>query len=77
MSISQSNKPPRPLSGPWKRFQLWRAQRMYARIPKLKDEAQRLFHEANRLVRMHSRPPPPLFDRLSSEDEQEQWQRGK
>lgn len=74
----RSNKPTRPLSGPWKRFQLWRAKRMYARIALLELEANVLLRHANRLVRENSVPPPgPLFAGASSEEEQDDWMRGK
>ena len=41
----------------WRRFQIWRANRMYAAIPLLKIEADRLMRE-------NAQPPMPLFDGL-------------
>lgn len=47
----------------WKRFQYWRAMRMYARVVWHKDQAEKLFAEANRLMGRNVQPPMPLFDR--------------
>ena len=41
----------------WNRYQIWRAQRMYARIARLEMEARTLFAEANALMRKHAEDP--------------------
>lgn len=53
-------------SGPrvlWRRFQIWRAMRKYARIIELRTEAEVLKIEADMLMRENAQPPMPLFDR--------------
>ena len=47
----------------WRRFQTWRAMRMYARVARLEVEAARLFDKANSLITQNVRAPMPLFDR--------------
>lgn len=47
----------------WRRFQYWRAMRMYAQVVRLKDRAERLFAKANRLIGRNVQAPMPLFDR--------------
>ena len=75
MSTLQSNKLTRLPSSPWKRFQLRRAKRMYARIALLELEAGELLLHANQLVRENSRPPMPLFEYGNDHDEQDRWMR--
>lgn len=48
----------------WRRFQLWRADRIYARVRRMGYEAERLTAIADRLVGTNVKPPMPLFDRL-------------
>ena len=73
-----NNKLARPVSSPWKRFQIWRARRMYTRIPELELEAHYLLLRANQLVRENSVPlPGPRFAGVSTQEEQEDWMRGK
>lgn len=43
-------------------LQYWRAMRMYARIARLRDEGERLYAKANRLMGRNVQPPMPLFD---------------
>jgi hypothetical protein len=46
----------------WRRFHIWRAQRMYRAIPPMKAKA-------DALMRKHAQAPCPLFDRLDDENE--------
>lgn len=49
----------------WKRYQVWRAMRMLRRIPVMREEAQAMLAEAQRLLRENTIPPAgPLFDGL-------------
>ena len=48
----------------WRRFQHWRAMRMYARVIELAAEAEALTAKADRLIGKNVRAPMPLFDRL-------------
>lgn len=48
----------------WRRFQKWRAMRIYARVRRMPAEAERLTQKADRLIGQNVRPPMPLFDRL-------------
>jgi len=50
------------LTSLWRRFQYWRAMRMYARIARLRDEGERLYAKANRLMGRNVQPPMTLFD---------------
>jgi len=47
----------------WRRFQCWRAMRLYGRVVRLRDQAETLFARANRLMGRNVQPPMPLFDR--------------
>lgn len=47
----------------WRRFQYWRAMKMFARITWHKDEAERLYATANRLIGRNVQQAMPLFDR--------------
>ena len=47
----------------WRRFQYWRAMRLYGRVVRLRDQAETLFARANRLMGRNVQPPMPLFDR--------------
>ena len=53
--------------GLWRRFQYWRAMRMYARVVWHKREAERLYAKANRLTGRNVAPPMPLFDMVEVE----------
>lgn len=44
----------------WRRFEIWRAKRIYDAIPLLKEKA-------DALMRKHAQAPLPLFDRLEEE----------
>lgn len=46
----------------WRRFQYWRAMRMYARIVRLRSEAETLYAKANKLMGRNVQAPMPLFD---------------
>lgn len=46
----------------WRRFQYWRAMRKLSRIVWHKDQAERLYAEANRLMGRNVQAPLPLFD---------------
>ena len=61
MNTSQSNVPTRRLARLWKRFQHWRAMRIYARIPRMHAKAARLYAKANLLIGRNVRQPMPLF----------------
>ena len=51
-----------------KRFNAWRARRIYRRIIAMALNAERLKHKADRLVGDNVKPPmPTLFDRLDDE----------
>jgi hypothetical protein len=50
----------------WRRFQHWRAMRIYRRVDRMHFEAQVLTYRADRLIAKHVKPPMPLFDRLDS-----------
>lgn len=67
MNTSQSNGLTRMLALQFRRFQHWRAMRMYARISRLKDEAEWLYEKANRLIGRNVQHPMPLFDRDNQE----------
>ena len=47
----------------WRRFQKWRAMRMYAQVVQLELKAARTFAKANKLIAENVPPPLPLFDR--------------
>lgn len=51
----------------WRRFQHWRAMRMYARVHAMARESEALAAKADRLIGKNVKPPMPLFDRLDSE----------
>lgn len=51
----------------FRKFQYWRAMRMYRRVVALHREAEALVAEADRLIGQNVKPPMPLFDRLDSE----------
>lgn len=49
----------------WRRFQIWRAKRMYAQLARMELESQALFEKANALMRRHAEDPQarlPLGD---------------
>jgi len=46
----------------WRRFQLWRAMRIYTRVVLMGEEAIRLAAKADRLIGKNVKPPMPLFD---------------
>ena len=48
----------------WRRYQVWRAKRMYRRVVSIRVEAEMLMLEANQLMRDNAEPPPPgpLFE---------------
>jgi hypothetical protein len=63
MNTYGSSKPTATLGLLWKRFQYWRAMRKLARIVWHKDQAERLYAEANKLMGRSVQAPLPLFDR--------------
>lgn len=63
MNTYRSSKPTATLGLLWRRFQYWRAMRKLSRIVWHKDQAERLFAEANRLMGRNVQAPLPLFDR--------------
>ncbi len=68
MNIYESKPSTRGLGALWRRFQIWRAMRKYARIIELRTEAEVLKIEADMLIRENSIPPAgPLFDRLNDD----------
>lgn len=46
----------------WRRFQYWRALRIYARAQAMAREAERLVAIADRLIGENIKPPMPLMD---------------
>jgi hypothetical protein len=50
----------------WRRFNLWRALRIYARCNRQSERLRLRLAKADRLVRDNSLAPCPLFDRLDS-----------
>lgn len=49
----------------WRRFNIWRANRMYARVKAMPETAQRLKSRADQLMRRHAEDPQrrlPLGD---------------
>jgi hypothetical protein len=49
----------------WRRFQIWRAKRMYERVARMELESRALFEKANDLMRRHAEDPQarlPLGD---------------
>lgn len=63
MNTSLSKVLGKLLAGPWRRFQKWRAMRMYAQVPRLEIKARLLFDKANRLM-AENVPPPELLRRM-------------
>ncbi len=63
MNTWRSNALTKTPHGLWRRFQHWRAMRMYARVVWHRREAERLLARANRLIGRNVEPPMPLFDR--------------
>jgi hypothetical protein len=51
----------------WRRFQHWRAMRLYARVNAMPEEARRLTARADRMIGKNVKPPMPLFDWRDSE----------
>ena len=59
----------------WRRFNIWRATRIYARVIEMKTkgkmlaiEAEILAAKADRLIGRNAKPPMPLFDRLDDSE---------
>ena len=46
----------------WRRFQIWRAQRMYTRVVLMELESKALFEKANQLMRRHAEDPQQRLD---------------
>lgn len=53
----------------WRRFNVWRARRMYARIIAMHVRSLSLKAHADWLMRENAQPPCPLFDRLKDKGE--------
>lgn len=47
----------------WRRFNHWRAMRIYAQVRRMPHRAAALTAKADRLIGKNVRPPMPLFDR--------------
>lgn len=45
----------------WRRFHIWRAKRMYARVMRMEPESERLLNKADRLMRKHAEDPQQRF----------------
>lgn len=58
----------------WRKFQIWRAIRIYKYVGREKDRLRRLVIKADRLIRGNSEAPQMSFDWAR---EQEMWSRGK
>ncbi len=43
----------------WHRFHVWRANRMYAQVIQMEQDAREIFEEATRLIRKHAEDPQP------------------
>lgn len=57
-----------PLFALWRRFNAWRARRLYRRIVAMALEAERMKRKADRLIGDNVKPPTPdLFDWRDSE----------
>lgn len=67
MNISQSRGLTRLPMRLWRRFNHWRAMRLYARVRRMPEQAAELTAMADRLIGKNVRPPMPLFDRDYSE----------
>lgn len=46
----------------WRRFNHWRAMRLYARVRRMPHLAAAMTAKADRLIGKNVRPPMPLFD---------------
>ena len=46
----------------WRKFQIWRAMRIYKRIDMERDRLRRLKAKADRLISDNTIAPHPLFD---------------
>jgi len=69
MSTSQSNAVTKLPALLWRRFQYWRAMRIYRRVAAMKIQVERLYAKANRLIGKNVQPPMPLFDRLNNDNQ--------
>jgi hypothetical protein len=58
----------------WRKFQIWRAIRIYKYVDRERDRLRRLVMKADRLISGNSEPPQMSFDWAR---EQEMWSRGK
>lgn len=67
MNTLQSKSPGKAPMQLWRRFQKWRAMRMYKRVLWHESEAAWLKHRADQLIGRNIRPPMPLFDRLDND----------
>jgi len=43
----------------WRRFNIWRANRMYVRVARMEMQSRALFEKANELMRRHAEDPQP------------------
>lgn len=46
----------------WRRFNHWRAMRLYAQVRRMPHRAAAMTAKADRLIGKNVRPPMPLFD---------------
>lgn len=67
MNISQLNGLTRLPMRLWRRFNHWRAMRIYSQVRRMPHRAAELTAKADRLIGKNVRPPMPLFDRDDSE----------
>lgn len=62
MNTSQSNGLTAMPMRLWRRFNHWRAMRIYAQVRRMPHRAAALTAKADRLIGKNVRPPMPLFD---------------
>ncbi len=67
MNISTLSGPTKLPMRLWRRFQHWRAMRIYARVRRLSERGRLLTAKADRLIGTNVKPPMPLFDRMDGE----------
>jgi len=68
MNTLQSNTLGKAPMNLWRRFQCWRAMRIYARVKRMPFLAEHLTAKADRLIGRNVRPPMPLFDGLDDRE---------
>ena len=62
MNTSQLSGPTKLPMRLWRRFNHWRAMRLYAQVRRMPHRAAELTAKADRLIGKNVRPPMPRFD---------------